>query len=250
MSRIAKQAQRTWGDAERCSDSGLWLPPSLRGGRFRLLESKRFGHHGPQFHPRFTNPTLAGVEDVVNQPIYDSMTAAAGAAFPNVTTFFTSGQTNGKTLAQTNMTLNAQLPAPQRLFVQAYRLYVRNDAAPADLIAFQNNCSITLTIGKKPYFEGPAFLLSAGAGAVISAAAQLGTAPAGAAPTIATSNGFPDQRSIFSLTQPFMLEQGEAFQATLRAENSFNLSAAATNPPGTGLTIYVILDGELYRGVQ
>src|SRR5690348_10433582 len=169
MSRIAKQAQRTYGDAERCPSSGLWIPERLRNGKFKLLEMNRFGNTPMQFHPRFSNPTVAGVEDVVNQPIYDSLTAAQGAAFPLTSTFFTSGLTGGKTLAQTNMTLNGVLPAPQRLFVMGYRIYVGNDAAPADLIAWLRNTSNTLTIGKKPYFEGPSFLLSAGCGAVVSA---------------------------------------------------------------------------------
>lgn len=250
MSRIAKQAQRTYGDAERCPSTGLWLPAHLRGRRFRLLESNRFGNCAPQYHPRFSNPTVAGVEDVVNQPVYDTLTAAQGAAFPLTSTFFTSGLTGGKTLAQTNMTLNGVLPAPQRLFVEGYRIYVGNDAAPADLIAWMRNTSNTFTIGKKPYFEGPSFLLSAGAGALISAVGQVGTAPAGSAPILATSNGALDQRSIFSLTQPYMIEQGEAFQVTHRAETAFNLSAAGSNPSGTGLYIVFILDGELYRGVQ
>ncbi len=250
MSRIAKQAQRTWGDAERCPSTGLWLPESLRRGKFKLLEHNRFGNCAPQMHPRFTNPTIAGVEDVVNQPLYDTVTAAQGAAFPLSSIFFTSGLSTGKTKNQTNMKLNGVLPAPQRMFLQAYRLYVGNDAAPADLIAFLRNTFLVFSIGSKPYFEGPSWMLSAGAGALISASSQLGVAPTGAAPTLATSNGTPDQRSIFSLSQPFMLEQGEAFQVELNTGSAFNLNAATTNPPGTGLTITCVLDGELYRGVQ
>lgn len=227
--------------------SGELMPESLRGKKLRLLQRGNFGR--PQC-PRFENPVMAGVEDVVNQPLYDSFTVAAATQFPNVTTLFQTPIGGAKTLAQTNMTKNGVLEAPQRAFVQAYRIYVQNDANPTDLINFLTKTSVTLTIGKKPYFEGPAFLLSAGGGAVSYGVAQLGTAPAGSSPVGLTSNGHPDQRSIFSLTQPYMIEQGEGFSVTSRAETGFSTVAAASLPAGTGLNIYFILDTELYRGVQ
>lgn len=226
----------------------LELPEELRKQDLRLLGAIGFGR--PAL-PRFKNPVLGGVEDVVDQPIYDSFTVAAGANFPTVTTLFQQpvGQ-SGKTLAQTNMTAAGQLPAPQRAYILSYRIYTRNDAVPADLMLFGVNASHTWTIGTKPYFQGPSFLLSAGAGMIVNAAAQVGTAPTGSAPLFTTSNGSVDQRSVFALTKPYMLEQGETFQWTVRAETAFALAAAAANPGGTGLTIYVVLDTQLYRGVQ
>lgn len=229
----------------RDKESGLWLPKPLHGKRLRSLAGMRFAH------PRFSNPVLQGVEDVINQPIYDSFSVAAGTAWPNVTTLFSQSQGQaGKTLAQTNMIQAGTLQAPQRLYVQALRIFIGNDAVIADLNNILRNVSVTLTVGKKPYFEGPVLLLSAGTGAMLSAASQVGTAPAGSAPLFATSNGAPDQRSIFSLSRPWMLEEGEAFSVTVRAETAFNTTAAAANPAGVGVTVYFILDGELYRGVQ
>lgn len=229
------------------NSEGLLMPEALRGKKLQLLQRGRFGRPSC---PRFENPVMAGVEDVVNQPIYDSFTVAAATAFPNVTTLFQTPVGGNKTLAQTNMTKNGVLEAPQRAFVQAYRVYVQNDANPTDLLNLLTKVSVTLQIGKKPYFEGPVFLLSAGGGAIFSGVAQLGTAPAGSNPVALTSNGHPDQRSIFSLTQPYMIEQGEGFNVTFRAETGFNTVAAASLPLGTGLNIYFILDTELYRGVQ
>ncbi len=224
------------------------LPEELRKQNLRLLGAVRFGR--PAL-PRFANPVLGGVEDVIDQPLYDSFTVAAGANFPAVTTLFQQqvGQ-GGKTLAQTNMNASGQLPAPQRAYLLSYRIYTRNDAVPADLMLFGVNCSHTWTIGTKPYFQGPSFLLSAGAGMVLNAAAQVGTAPTGSAPLYTTSNGSVDQRSVFSLTKPYMLEQGETFNWTIRAETGFALTAAAANPAGVGLQIYIVLDAQLYRGVQ
>lgn len=229
------------------SANGLWLPEPLAGKNLRLLRAHRFGTPPP----RFRNPVLAGVEDVVNQPIYDSFTVAAGTAWPNVTTLFSQSQgQSGKTLAQTNMVLAGTLQAPQRLYVQSYRLFIGNDTTITDMNAMLRNLSVTLTIGTKPYFQGPALLLSAGSGAMLTAAAQVGTAPTGSAPLFSSSNGSPDQRSIFSLSRPFMLEEGESFSVTIRAETAFNTQANTTNPAGVGAVVYFILDGELYRGVQ
>lgn len=227
--------------------SGLWLPEPLVGKNLRLLHRGRFAIPPA----RMRNPVLAGVEDVVNQPIYDSFSVAAATAWPNVTTLFAQsmGQ-SGKTLAQTNMIAAGILQAPQRLYVQSYRVFIGNDTVISDLNQILRNVSVTLTIGKKPYFEGPVLLLSAGCGALVTAAANVGTAPAGSAPLFSTSNGNPDQRNIFSLSRPFMLEEGESFSVTFRAETAFNTTAAAANPPGVGATVYFILDGELYRGVQ
>jgi hypothetical protein len=227
--------------------SGLLLPEPLVGKNLRLLHRGRFAVPPA----RFRNPVLAGVEDVVNQPIYDSFSVASGTAWPNVTTLFAQsmGQ-SGKTLAQTNMIAAGILQAPQRLFVQSYRVFIGNDTTIADMNSILRNVSVTLTIGKKPYFEGPVWLLTAGAGALVTAAAQVGTAPTGSAPLFSTSNGSPDQRNVFSLSKPFMLEEGESFSVTFRAETAFNTQANTTNPAGVGATVYFVLDGELYRGVQ
>jgi hypothetical protein len=65
-----------------------------------------------------------------------------------------------------------------------------------------------------------------------------------------TSNGALGQGSIFSLNSPIMLEAGEQFRFTINPDTPFTTVNSTAALPGTGATVYVILDGDLYRGVQ
>ena len=212
---------------------------------YRELKASNFGKRA-----RCSNPTVGGIEDLVTQPKYDSVSFAAGAAFAAQTLFQTIKGQSGKTLAQTNMTLAGALPNPQRLNLRALRVWIANSTVPVDLFNLLQNVSIEVKFNGKSYFEGPLGLLTAGCGAMVTAAAQVGTAPAGSAPLFATSNGQPDQRNVFSLNQPIMIEQGEPIEVKLNADIAFNFAAAGANPAGVGTTIYVILDGDLYRAVS
>lgn len=226
------------------------------GGRFQprypfegLRELGSF-NFGKRPRCKMSNPFLGGVEDYVSQPVYDSASFAQGAAFAQQTMFQQPRGQAGKTLAQTNMTGPGFLPNPQRLILRALRVFIANNTVPTDMVNLLQNVSIQVTLGTKPYFLGFLGLLTAGCGAMVSAAAQVGTAPAGSAPLFATSNGVPDQRNVFALNQPLTIEQGEPIQVLLNADVPFNFAAAGANPAGVGTTIYVILDGDLYRGVQ
>jgi hypothetical protein len=219
--------------------------PALISGAMK--DAKRLGFNS--YGRGFRNPIIANIQDVVNQPVYDSMSVAANTAFPK-TTLFQSPVGASRTLAQTNMQLAGQLPAPQRLVVRAIKLIVANNTTLVDLINILENVSVTFTVGKKPWFEGPAILLTAGCGAQMVSASQLGTAAGTLGTVFSTSNGSVDQRAAFTLTQPVVIEAGETFAVTLVAETGFSTQANTTNPPGAGTTIRVVLDGELYRGVQ
>src|SRR5579872_2390534 len=118
------------------------------------------------------NPTVttaSGPWEVINQPYYDSFSVAQGAAFPATTLF----QTANKPTSQSNMTLAGQIPGDQRLVVMANIL---------------QNVSVVLTIRKKPMLEVPAMYIPSGLGMYLSAVAQVGTAPAGSAVVLNTSN--------------------------------------------------------------
>jgi hypothetical protein len=196
------------------------------------------------------NPLVANLMEVINQPVYDSVSFAAAAAMAKTVLFQTPIGQGGKTLAQTNMTKAGQLEQPQKLVIRAISLFFSNNTAPVDLVNFLQNVSFVLTVGKKPMLECPALNLTAGRGAIAYSMAELGTAAAGDVPTASTSNGVPDPRSVFTLNQPIVIEGGEGFAVTLNPETAFNFAAAASRPVGNGTTVYVILDGELYRGVQ
>jgi hypothetical protein len=214
-----------------------------------LRELKSF-NFGKRPRCKMTNPILGGVEDYISQPIYDSVSFAAAAAFTQQTMFQQPRGQAGKTLAQTNMTGPGFLPNPQRLILRALRVFIANGTAPVDMFNMLQNVSIQLILGTKPYFLGFLGLLTAGCGAMVTAAAQVGVAPAGSAPLFSTSNGQPDQRNVFALNQPITIEQGETIQVILNPDVAFNFAAAGANPAGVGTTLFVILDGDLYRGVQ
>ena len=202
----------------------------------------------------FSNPVAPGMIDIENQPIYDTNSVAAGAAFPQSLSFFQTpkGQ-SGKTYVQTNMVQAASLPAPQTLSVRAYRLVVRNDAVPQDLINVLYDTYLDFWIGSKEYFTGPSFLWTSGGGAVVNAVGQLGQVPSagGTLSVLSASNGTQDQRNVFTLTRPIQIGSLETFYLNIVAPTSFNLAAGNATPlAGTGLTVVAILDGELVKGVQ
>jgi len=196
------------------------------------------------------NPLVANLMEVINQPVYDSVSFAQAAAMAKTVLFQTPIGQGGKTLAQTYMTKAGQLEQPQKLVIRAIALFFANNTAPVDLVNFLQNVSCTLTVGKKPMLECPALNLTAGRGAIAYSAAELGTVAVGDVQFVSTSNCVPDPRSVFTLNQPIVIEGGEGFSFTLNPETAFNFSAAASRPNGVGTTVYVILDGELYRGVQ
>lgn len=198
------------------------------------------------------NPLVANIMEVINQPVYDSVSFAASAAMTKTVLFQTPIGQGGKTLAQTYMTKAGQLEQPQKLVCRAIALFFNNLTAPVDLANFLQNVSFTLTVGKKPMLECPALNLPAGRGFITYAAAQFGTAASSTNDAFtSTSNGVADPRAVFTLNQPIVIEGGEGFSVTLNPETAFNFSAnTGVSPVGTGTTVYVILDGELYRGVQ
>jgi len=240
--------------------TGSGMPPSmfdveakarLSGilAKYRPLKTWRFGD--PKYHrPRFKNPLVANLNDVINQPIYDSFSVNNNTAFPLTTLFAQPAGQGGKNQNQTNMQLAGQLPPPQRLVIYALRLFISNDTTMTDMNNILRNVLVTFTVGTKIYFLGPPLFLTAGCGAILTAAAQLGTAPAGAAPTFSTTNGTPAQQNVFALSRTIPIESGETFQLQLNPQTGFSTQAGTTNPPGAGTTIYAILDGELYRQVQ
>ena len=199
---------------------------------------------------RGRNPLVANMMEVINQPVYDSVSYAQAAAMTKSVLFQTPIGQSGKTLAQTYMTKAGQLEQPQKLVIRAISLFFANNTLPVDLVNFLQNVSFTLTVGKKPMLECFAGNLTAGRGVVTYSAAELGTAAAGDVQFVSTLNGVADPRSVFTLNQPIVIEGGEGFNVTLNPETAFNFAAAASRPNGVGTTVYVILDGELYRGVQ
>jgi hypothetical protein len=206
---------------------------------------------------RGSNPVYPGLHEIITQPEYDSFSVAAGAAVPSQSVLFQNpiGQSS-KTLLNTNMLAAGQLPAPQKFSVRAIRLGIRNDAVPADMVSFLWGTYCVFSVSQKPYLQCPAVLLTAGFGAYLPAISQLNPVETGTASIVGymTSNGVPDQANIYALSRPIQIEQNEQFSFTINAPSTITLTAAtgspAPTPPGTGLTTYVFLDGELSRAVN
>ncbi|MGH7487925.1 MAG: hypothetical protein ACREMY_20340, partial [bacterium] len=182
---------------ERANRAAIDSRGQMTPNEFAALSLGNFGRL-----PKHQNPIVSGLLDVINQPMYDSVSFAAAAAMAKTTLFQTPIGQSGKTLAQTNMTKAGQLEQPQKLVIRSIRLYLANNTNPTDLQNFLSNVSFVLTIGKKPFLEVPAVFLSAGCGGIAYAAAELGTVAAGDVPFASTSNGVPDPRSTFTLDQP------------------------------------------------
>ena len=196
------------------------------------------------------NPGVPGQIDVIDWTYYDSISFAASAAMAT-SVFFQTPISGNKLLNQTNMQgQGGQLPFPQTLTITALKVFIANNTVPADLNNLLNNCSYVLTVGLKPFFQCPLAVLTAGMGAIVTAAAQVGTAPAGSAPLFTTSNGVPDPRAVYTLSKPIIIGYGENFNVTITPNAAFNFAANTTNPAGVGTTIVVHLDGILTRQVQ
>lgn len=196
------------------------------------------------------NPGVPGQIDVIDWTYYDSISFAASAAMAN-TVFFQTPISGTKLLNATNLQgTGGQLPFPQTLTITALKVYIANNTIPADLNNLMINTSYTLTVGLKPFFQSPLAVLTAGMGAIVTAASQVGTAPAGSAPLFSTSNGLPDPRAVYTLNKPIIIGYGENFNVTLTPNVAFNFAANTTNPAGVGTTIVVHLDGILTRQVQ
>lgn len=218
--------------------------------RIRKFNAADLGRIRTRSRWSHANPVVAGLRELITQPLYSTVTVAANTAFPQLSTFFQAViGAAGVTQQQTNMTQAGILPAPQKFSVRALRLAVRNDANQTDLINLLYQTWLRLYVSEKPYFLGPAFLLTAGGGAV-GYAALLDTAGQGTNVFNITSNGLQDQRNIFALSRPIEVEQNEQFRLELNLGVAFNTVAAGSVPAGTGLTIVSILDGELSRGVS
>lgn len=174
--------------------------------------------------------------DVQHEPLYDTLTFAAAATIASTTArwFSNVDSGSGKTLAQTNMTRNNQLPAPEAFSINAIRLRWSETILLADLVAILNGFALQFVIGKKPYNTGPLWHYNAGGGIF---GTQTGIA----------TNGVPSREAMHTLAIPIVIENGADFEASLQG-NNLTLTTAVLG--GTGAILTLLLDGLHARGVQ
>lgn len=176
--------------------------------------------------------------DVQDTPIYDTITYAASGTIntPN-SMFFTNVEGNsGKTTAQTNMSQNGKLDAPEAFSVFGVRLGWSEDILRSDLTTFLNSWAYEFWLGKKEYQRANIRHFSSGwgiAGYTTNTSESFYT------------NGSPGRQSMNMLAVKLVIANQMSFFGQLTGSASQVLSAL-----GTGLIGLNELVGLYARGVQ
>lgn len=176
--------------------------------------------------------------DVQDTPVYDTITYAAGGTIntPN-SSFFTNVESNsGKTYAQTNMTQNGKLDAPEAFSVFGVRLGFSEDILRADLTTLLNSWAYEFWLGKKDYQRANIRHFSSGwgiSGYTTRSAESFYT------------NGVAGRQSMNMLAVKLVIANQMSFYGQLTGAASQTLSAN-----GNGLILINELVGLYARGVQ
>lgn len=178
--------------------------------------------------------------DVQHMQLYDTITIAASAT-PTVsnTSFFSNvGPASSKTVAQTNLSTNRILEAPEAFSIMAFRLRWAENVLLADLLGILANYNFEFYIGKKIYQQAPLWNFNAGGGIYAQ--------PNSAAASVYT-NGYPGREAMHRLNIPLVIDNQAQFYGQL---NGGAFTLAATGGGGTGITLQLLLDGFYARGIQ
>ena len=176
--------------------------------------------------------------DVQDTPVYDTTTFAAGGTIntPNSQWFTNVESNSGKTYAQTNMTQNGKLDAPEAFAVFGVRLNWSEDILRADLQTLLNSWAYEFWLGKKDYQRANIRHFSSGMGI------------SGYTTRTAESfytNGVPGRGSMNMLAVKLVIANQMSFYAQLTGAASQTLSSI-----GNGLIFLNELVGLYARGVQ
>ena len=199
------------------------------------------------------NVNRADAVEAVYGNLYDTLTTAA-LGQTQLQFFQTPKGQNGKTLADTNMTVAGQLPAPQSFLVMSIELYfVPGDAVSIhgaaaanayvqDVLSFYTGKAwLELFIGSKAYVdESPLMKFPPRCGLGGFAALSDATTPAAAG---ATQIGYAQASGpIYELNPPILLVPNQNFNVTLNWPVAIPLTVAGA--------VTVNMSGILYRNSQ
>jgi hypothetical protein len=176
--------------------------------------------------------------DVQDTPVYDTLTYTAGGTIQQSNNQFFANveQGSGKTQAQTNMTQNNKLDAPEAISVFGIRLGWSEDALRSDLQTLMNGWAYQFSLGKKYYSLANIRHYSAGWGL---------TGFSSRTAESAYTNGFPSRGSMNLLEIKLVIANQMSFYAQLIGNTSQVLSST-----GAGLILLNELVGLYARGVQ
>lgn len=174
--------------------------------------------------------------DVQDCPIYDTVTLASGQQVSsNSASFFTNVKSSsGKTLADTNLQRDSELPDPQMFAVKAISLHFDEDISAADLKQIMRKFAFQLVVGTKTLVEGPVYRFAAAGG--IAAVSTLTSSQW-------LQNGSPDRANLCTLACPIVIPPGVNFYAQLSG-NTYTLTGT------DGLRLQCVLSGLFAKGVQ
>lgn len=223
---------------------------------------------------RKENPIFAGYLEGITQALYDIYFVAVATVAPKLTLFsvqlgqnynFGGVTTFAKTYDHTNLEQAGVLAAPNKHIVRAisfmaFGLQSTTNANNGELLHPIDASNLLTTyfqlmINRKPYQDMIIGRMPAGGGLFISGS-NATTAAAGQA-LQAAGNGWPMSHNTYALAYGGIpIEQQQGFNIvvdpTQSAGGAFTtVTAAAVNGQfGTGISMWAILDGTLFRAVQ
>jgi hypothetical protein len=176
--------------------------------------------------------------DVQDTPVYDTITYAASGTIntPNSQWFTNVESNSGKTYAQTNMTQNGKLDAPEAFSVFGVRVGWSEDILRSDLQTLLNSWAFEFWLGKKDYQRANIRHFSSGwgiSGATTNTSESFYT------------NGWASRSSMNMLAVKLVIANQMSFFAQLTGNSAQVLSAS-----GNGLILICELVGLYARGVQ
>jgi hypothetical protein len=176
--------------------------------------------------------------DVEDTPVYDTITYTAGGTIntPNSQWFTNVEANSGKTYAQTNMTQNGKLDAPEAFAVFGVRVGFSEGVLRSDLQTLLDSWAYEFWLGKKEYQRANIRHFSSGWG--------ISGYTTNTSESIYT-NGTPGRQSMNMLAVKLVIANQMSFYAQLTGAASQVLSAS-----GTGLILLNELVGLYARGVQ
>ncbi len=187
-----------------------------------------------------TSSLVPNMADVQHEPLYDTVTYAAGNTINETTSalFTNVGPASGKTFAQTNMSQSQRLPAPEQFSIFSIRVRWGEAALRADVNSVINGFAYEFWANQKCYNRAPLWYYAAGGGLWTTS---------NVAGDFVYTNGFPDRRGMHQLALNFVIENQMTFFARLTG-TALVLTAAVAG--GQGFIVQNVLDGLHARGVS
>lgn len=183
--------------------------------------------------------------DVQHEPLYDrswnpatSAPWAAGATIPINTQFFVTGNSTGKTLADTNVQTAKKLDAPEAFAIMGIGFRYAENSLLADVITISNSFALETWIGQKSYNRAPLSWYVPGGGV---------SGFSGVSNAVALTNGRTGRNDRHELAVNIIIDNQASFYGQL-VGTAVTLTAGGSG--GTGFNMMMQFDGLHARGVQ